>query len=116
MIPADFLIEDADLVATCAGAAPRTGAAQGDIGALPRASVASFDGQIVFVGRAQDARHELSLKPDATVVSVMGDGSFGFTAGEMETIVRLKVPVTMVVISNSVYGWIKAGQKTGSQG
>ncbi len=52
-------------------------------------------------------------RPDAKVVSVMGDGSFGFTAGEMETIVRLKVPLTMVVISNSVYGWIKAGQKSG---
>ena len=72
MIPADFLIEDADVVATCAGPAPRTGAAQGDIGALARASVASFDGQSVFVGRAQDARHELSLKPDATVVSGRG--------------------------------------------
>ncbi len=52
-------------------------------------------------------------RPNAKVVSVMGDGSFGFSAGEMETIVRLKVPVTMIVISNSVYGWIKAGQKTG---
>ncbi|HEX2115559.1 MAG TPA: thiamine pyrophosphate-binding protein [Alphaproteobacteria bacterium] len=52
-------------------------------------------------------------RPSAKVVAVMGDGSFGFTAGEMETIVRLKVPVTMIVISNSVYGWIKAGQKSG---
>jgi acetolactate synthase-1/2/3 large subunit len=43
----------------------------------------------------------------------MGDGSFGFTAGELETIVRLKVPLMMVVISNSSYGWIKAGQKSG---
>ena len=43
----------------------------------------------------------------------MGDGSFGFTAGELETIVRLRVPIMMVVISNSSYGWIKAGQKTG---
>jgi acetolactate synthase-1/2/3 large subunit len=43
----------------------------------------------------------------------MGDGSFGFTAGELETIVRLKVPLLMVVISNSTYGWIKAGQKSG---
>ena len=34
----------------------------------------------------------------------------------METIVRLKVPMTMVVFSNAVYGWIKAGQKTGFQG
>ncbi|MCW5603996.1 MAG: thiamine pyrophosphate-binding protein [Burkholderiales bacterium] len=52
-------------------------------------------------------------RPQAKCVAVMGDGSFGFTAGEMETIVRLKVPLMMVVVSNSVYGWIKAGQKTG---
>ena len=52
-------------------------------------------------------------RPHTKTVSVMGDGSFGFTAGELETIVRLNVPVMMVVISNSVYGWIKAGQKTG---
>ena len=52
-------------------------------------------------------------RPDRKVVSVMGDGSFGFTAGEMETIVRAKVPIAMVVISNAVYGWIKAGQKSG---
>jgi acetolactate synthase-1/2/3 large subunit len=43
----------------------------------------------------------------------MGDGSFGMAAGEMETLVRLGLPVTLVVISNSVFGWIKAGQKTG---
>jgi len=52
-------------------------------------------------------------RPSTKTVSVMGDGSFGFTAGELETIVRLKVPLMMVVISNSTYGWIKAGQKTG---
>ena len=52
-------------------------------------------------------------EPGAKVVAVMGDGSFGFTVGELETIVRVKAPITMVVISNSVYGWIKAGQKTG---
>jgi acetolactate synthase I/II/III large subunit len=52
-------------------------------------------------------------RPGAKVVAVMGDGSFGFTVGELETITRLKVPLTMVVISNAAYGWIKAGQKTG---
>lgn len=52
-------------------------------------------------------------RPHTKTVSVMGDGSFGFTAGELETMVRLNVPVMMVVVSNSVYGWIKAGQKTG---
>lgn len=52
-------------------------------------------------------------RPRTKTVSVMGDGSFGFTVGELETIVRLKVPLMMVVISNASYGWIKAGQKTG---
>lgn len=52
-------------------------------------------------------------RPDKKVVAVMGDGSFGFTCGELETVVRKKLPITFIVISNSVYGWIKAGQKTG---
>jgi acetolactate synthase-1/2/3 large subunit len=52
-------------------------------------------------------------RPNAKVVALMGDGSFGFTAGELETIVRLGVPITMMVFSNAVFGWIKAGQKAG---
>ena len=52
-------------------------------------------------------------RPNATVVSVSGDGSFGFCAGELETIARHKVPVKMIVLSNAVFGWIKAGQKSG---
>jgi acetolactate synthase-1/2/3 large subunit len=52
-------------------------------------------------------------KPNSTVVSVMGDGSFGFTCGEMETIVRRGIPLKMIVFSNSVFGWIKASQKSG---
>jgi acetolactate synthase-1/2/3 large subunit len=55
-------------------------------------------------------------RPQAKIVAIMGDGSFGFTAGEMETIVRLNLPITMIVFSNAVYGWIKAGQKTGFDG
>lgn len=55
-------------------------------------------------------------RPSSKVVAVMGDGSFGFACGEMETIVRHRVPMTMIVVSNAVYGWIKAGQKTGYQG
>jgi acetolactate synthase I/II/III large subunit len=54
-------------------------------------------------------------RPGAKIVAVMGDGSFAFTAGELETIVRLKIPLTMLVISNAAFGWIKAGQKSGYQ-
>lgn len=52
-------------------------------------------------------------RPGAKIAAVMGDGSFGFTVGELETICRLKIPLAMIVISNASYGWIKAGQKTG---
>jgi acetolactate synthase-1/2/3 large subunit len=51
-------------------------------------------------------------RPGAKCVSVMGDGSFGFTVGELEAIARYKLPITFVVVSNATYGWIKAGQKT----
>ncbi len=52
-------------------------------------------------------------RPSVKALAVMGDGSFGMCAGELETVVRLKLPITFVVISNATYGWIKAGQKTG---
>lgn len=51
-------------------------------------------------------------KPGHKVVALMGDGSFGFTCGELETVVRKGLPITFIVFSNAVYGWIKAGQKT----
>ena len=52
-------------------------------------------------------------RPDRKVVSLMGDGSFGFTCGEFETVVRRKMPITFIVFSNAVFGWIKAGQRAG---
>ncbi len=50
-------------------------------------------------------------RPENKCIAVMGDGSFGFNAGELETATRYHLPITFIVISNSVYGWIKAGQK-----
>src|SRR5919197_5527823 len=52
-------------------------------------------------------------RPQAKCVSVMGDGSFGFTCGELETAVRYKLPITFIVTANATYGWIKAGQRSG---
>jgi acetolactate synthase-1/2/3 large subunit len=52
-------------------------------------------------------------RPGAPVLAIMGDGSFGFTAGELETVARLGAPITMLVLSNRSYGWIKAGQRAG---
>ena len=51
--------------------------------------------------------------PSSKIVAVMGDGSFGFAVGELETAVRKNLPITFVVFSNASYGWIKASQKSG---
>jgi acetolactate synthase-1/2/3 large subunit len=51
--------------------------------------------------------------PGSKIVAAMGDGSFGFAVGELETIVRKQIPVTLIVFSNASYGWIKASQKSG---
>ena len=50
-------------------------------------------------------------RPRSKVVGLMGDGSFGLSAGELETIVRLKAPVLLIVLTNGCYGWVKAGQE-----
>ena len=52
-------------------------------------------------------------RPNAKVICAMGDGSFGMSVGELETVKRLGLPITFIVFSNSVFGWIKAGQITG---
>ncbi|MGZ8490220.1 MAG: thiamine pyrophosphate-binding protein, partial [Candidatus Binatia bacterium] len=52
-------------------------------------------------------------QPKVKTISVMGDGSFGFTCGELETAARYRLPVTFIVIANASFGWIKAGQRTG---
>jgi acetolactate synthase-1/2/3 large subunit len=46
------------------------------------------------------------------IVGMMGDGSFGMSVGELETLVRLDLPVTLIVCNNASFGWIKAGQKS----
>lgn len=50
-------------------------------------------------------------KPQATVVGLAGDGSFGMSAGELETIGRLDLPVTLIHFNNACFGWIKISQR-----
>jgi len=49
-------------------------------------------------------------RPRSKTVALMGDGSFGFTAGELETVARHRAPITYIVFSNANFGWIKASQ------
>jgi len=65
------------------------------------------------LGYSLSASMGAQLTPEGRkVVALMGDGSFGFACGELETVVRKKMPITFVVFSNAVYGWIKAGQRS----
>lgn len=41
------------------------------------------------------------------VVGMTGDGSFGMSVGELETITRLNLPIVIVQCSNGTFGWIK---------
>jgi len=50
-------------------------------------------------------------RPQATVVGLMGDGSFGMSAGELETVGRLGLPLTIVQFNNACFGWIKVSQE-----
>ena len=50
-------------------------------------------------------------RPASKTVALMGDGSFGFTVGELETVCRARAPITFVVFSNASFGWIKASQQ-----
>ena len=45
-------------------------------------------------GRAPDDRH-------------VGDGSFGMSVGELETITRLNLPIVLMHFNNGTFGWIK---------
>jgi imidazolonepropionase len=69
---ADFVIDNAPLVLTCAGAAPRRGPAQHDISPIRNASIAALDGQIVFVGPTGLLPDAVDITHDAVRVDASG--------------------------------------------
>jgi acetolactate synthase-1/2/3 large subunit len=50
-------------------------------------------------------------KPDKPVICISGDGSFMFNIQELETLVRLNLPVVIVIANNCAWGMIKSVQK-----
>ena len=42
-----------------------------------------------------------------TIIGMTGDGSFGMSVGELETITRYGLPVILIQCSNGSFGWIK---------
>ena len=47
-------------------------------------------------------------KPESCIVALTGDGSFGFTAGELETISRVRGNINIILFNNQSFGWIRA--------
>jgi imidazolonepropionase len=72
LIAADVLLDHADVVVTCAGAAPRAGASQADVAAIPHASLAGYHGRIVAVGPADAVAQTIRLEPGARVIDARG--------------------------------------------
>ncbi|QIW24634.1 thiamine pyrophosphate-binding protein [Sulfolobus sp. S-194] len=50
-------------------------------------------------------------RPNSLIFSLSGDGSFGFSVGELETIKRLNVNVVILLFNNSSFGWIRGEMK-----
>jgi acetolactate synthase-1/2/3 large subunit len=47
-------------------------------------------------------------RPESCIVTLVGDGSFGFTAAELETLSRLGGNNNVILFNNGCFGWIKA--------
>lgn len=50
-------------------------------------------------------------RPDRPVLAMTGDGGLGMTMAELETIVRLNLPITVVVFNDSLLSLIKIKQR-----
>jgi imidazolonepropionase len=69
---ADFLIENADLIATCAGPAPRRGLAQREISPLRNGVIAAFEGRITYVGEAHLLTDAVDVPKDVKRIDARG--------------------------------------------
>jgi imidazolonepropionase len=65
VIRADFLIEHADVIATCAGPAPRRGLAQREISPIRDGVIAAFEGRIAYVGDAVGFADTVTVEKNA---------------------------------------------------
>jgi acetolactate synthase I/II/III large subunit len=55
-------------------------------------------------------------RPGSPVACMVGDGGLGMTLAELETIVRLKLPITVVVFDDAALSLIEIKQKPGQGG
>lgn len=70
MRSADFVLTHARQLITCAGPAPRRGAAQRAVEIVPDGALAASGGRIVFAGPSDRLAHAVTLEPGAFVAEV----------------------------------------------
>ena len=58
------------------------------------------------IGAAMGAK---LARPDAAVIGIMGDGAFGMTSMDIETAVRMNIPILCLIENNSSLGISKVG-------
>ena len=46
-------------------------------------------------------------RPNSPVIGLTGDGGFGMSCGDLETIARMGLPVVLLQFNNAAFGWIK---------
>ena len=70
--PADFLIEHADLIVTCAGPAPRRGVAQRETSPIEGGVIAAHEGRIVYAGPAGTLADRVDVQRSAMRIDARG--------------------------------------------
>ncbi|MFW6159975.1 MAG: imidazolonepropionase [Acidobacteriota bacterium] len=72
MIKADLLIRSCHQLLTCQGPVPKRRSELQNVGLLENASIASYRGKIVFVGKNEELNKEVILKDNGMVVDAEG--------------------------------------------
>jgi imidazolonepropionase len=69
---ADFVLRNARQLITCAGEAPRRGAAQAQLDAIAGGALASLEGRVVYAGPDADCDAQVTPLPGARIVDAAG--------------------------------------------
>ena len=72
MHPCDLIVHNARQLITCAGPAPRRGAAQASLDVVADGALASLDGTIVYAGPSAGLKARIEPRPDAIHVDAGG--------------------------------------------
>ena len=81
---------------------------------VPRSVLSTFKFGMLGAGMGQ-ALGAAVAAPDRRVVCLIGDGAFGMHATEIESAVRLGLPIVFVVLVDGQWGMVKMSQQIAAQ-